>query len=148
MPTLQCRICTKRYREFKIRVTPELTPARRRRLPTCSKAFRIIYGGEWGPVTFPAFKAGDSSLRGWNGGFDFRTPPPNVSVLNRFRSMTDVACRDGPNAPRTLRVNDHENKADFCRPRMSMRGARGISSFQLSVWKTPAAFSRRCGGQC
>src|SRR5215469_5921477 len=59
--------------------------------------------------------------------------------------MTDVACRDVPNAPRALRINDHENKADFCRPRMSMRGARGISSFQLSVWKKPAAFSRRCG---
>jgi hypothetical protein len=26
-----------------------------------------------------------------------------------------------------------------------MRGARGISSFQLSVWKKPAAFSRKCG---
>src|SRR5215472_15080807 len=83
MPTLQCRICTKRYREFKIQVTPELTPARRRRLPTCSKAFRIIYGGEWGPVTFPAFKAGDSSLRGWNGGFDFRTPPPYCHAHER-----------------------------------------------------------------
>ena len=46
------------------------------RLPMCSKPFRIIYGGEWGPVTFPAFKAGDSSLRGSNGGFDFHTPPP------------------------------------------------------------------------
>jgi len=28
---------------------------------------------------------------------------------------------------------------------MSMRGGRGISSFQLSVWKKPAAFSQRCG---
>jgi len=28
-------------------------------------------------VTFPAFKAGDSALRGPNGGFDFHTPPPN-----------------------------------------------------------------------
>jgi hypothetical protein len=27
-------------------------------------------------VTFPAFKAGDSTLRGPNGGFDFHTPPP------------------------------------------------------------------------
>src|SRR5215469_15115425 len=98
MPTLQCRICTKRYREFKIQVTPQLTPARRRRLPTCSKAFRIIYGGEWGPVTFPAFKAGDSSLRGWNGGFDFHAPPPNYSVLNRFKSMKE--CR----VPRTYCV--------------------------------------------
>jgi hypothetical protein len=33
-------------------------------------------GGERGPVTFPAFKAGDSVLRGSNGGFDFHTPPP------------------------------------------------------------------------
>jgi len=30
-------------------------------------------------VTFPAFKAGDSALRGPNGGFDFHTPPPNRS---------------------------------------------------------------------
>jgi hypothetical protein len=28
-------------------------------------------------VTFPAFKAGDSTLRGPNGGFDFHTPPPS-----------------------------------------------------------------------
>ena len=33
-------------------------------------------GGEKGPVTFPAFKAGDSFLRGSNGGFDSHTPPP------------------------------------------------------------------------
>jgi len=46
------------------------------RLLVRSKLPRIIRGGEWGPVTFPAFKAGDSSLRGWNGGFDFHTPPP------------------------------------------------------------------------
>src|SRR5215469_1910051 len=84
MPTSQCRICTKRCREFKIQVTPQLTPARQRRLPTCSKAFRIIYGGEWGPVTFPAFKAGDSSLRGWNGGFDFHTPPPYPASIQLF----------------------------------------------------------------
>jgi len=30
-------------------------------------------------VTFPAFKAGDSALRGSNGGFDFHTPPPDQS---------------------------------------------------------------------
>src|SRR5271165_819579 len=34
-------------------------------------------GGEKGPVTFPAFKAGDSFLRGPNGGFDSHTPPPS-----------------------------------------------------------------------
>jgi len=38
-----------------------------------------MHGGERGPVTFPAFKAGDSVLRGSNGGFDFHTPPPNKS---------------------------------------------------------------------
>ena len=27
-------------------------------------------------MTFPVFKAGDSALRGSNGGFDFHTPPP------------------------------------------------------------------------
>jgi hypothetical protein len=36
-------------------------------------------GGEGGPVTFPAFKAGDSTLREPNGGFDFHTPPPKIS---------------------------------------------------------------------
>ena len=29
-------------------------------------------------MTFPAFKAGDSALRGSNGGFDFHTPPPRI----------------------------------------------------------------------
>jgi hypothetical protein len=35
-------------------------------------------GGERGPVTFPAFKAGDAFHSGTGGGFDFHTPPPNV----------------------------------------------------------------------
>ena len=30
-----------------------------------------------GPVTCPAFKAGDSALRDPNGGFDSHTLPPN-----------------------------------------------------------------------
>jgi len=34
-------------------------------------------------VTFPAFKAGDSTLRGPNGGFDFHTPPPNTQKRGR-----------------------------------------------------------------
>jgi len=38
------------------------------------------HGGERGPVTFPAFKAGDSALRGSNGGFDFHTLPPLFSA--------------------------------------------------------------------
>jgi len=41
-------------------------------------------GGERGPVTFPAFKAGDAFLRGTGGGFDFHTPPPNLLVIQRF----------------------------------------------------------------
>ena len=53
----------------------------------CSKPFRIIFGGERGPVTFPAFKAGDSSLRGWNGGFDFHTPPPTVFLSISWRKF-------------------------------------------------------------
>jgi len=35
-------------------------------------------------VTFPAFKAGDSTLRGPNGGFDFHTPPPHFIANQRF----------------------------------------------------------------
>jgi len=35
-----------------------------------------LSGGERGPVTPPVFKAGDTILRGLNGGFDFHTPPP------------------------------------------------------------------------
>src|SRR6516164_9897100 len=58
------------------------------RLLVRSKLPRIIRGGEWGPVTFPAFKAGDSSLRGWNGGFDFHTPPPYFS--NVYAGVCDV----------------------------------------------------------
>jgi hypothetical protein len=39
--------------------------------------FAMIFdGGERGPVIFPAFKAGDSALRGSNGGFDSHTLPP------------------------------------------------------------------------
>jgi hypothetical protein len=41
------------------------------------KIHRIIRGGgENGPVTVPAFKAGDSALRESNGGFDSHTLPP------------------------------------------------------------------------
>jgi hypothetical protein len=47
-------------------------------LLTRTKLHRIMHGGERGPVTFPAFKAGDSVLRGSNGGFDFHTPPPQI----------------------------------------------------------------------
>jgi len=36
-------------------------------------------------VTFPAFKAGDSVLRGSNGGFDSHTPPPSfLRACNYF----------------------------------------------------------------
>jgi|SRR6516162_5564084 len=43
--------------EFKIKLTPLLTPTPQRNLLTCNNLFRINYGGERGPVTFPAFKA-------------------------------------------------------------------------------------------
>jgi len=49
-----------------------------------------MHGGERGPVTFPAFKAGDSVLRGSNGGFDFHTPPPRfVGFLTVSRKFYD-----------------------------------------------------------
>src|SRR5260370_28203340 len=38
-----------------------------------------VPGGEKSPVTFPAFKAGDSVLRGSNGGFDSHTLPPYLT---------------------------------------------------------------------
>src|SRR5271165_3799321 len=44
-------------------------------------------GGEKGPVTFPAFKAGDSFLRGPNGGFDSHTPPPLCPVSTLAESV-------------------------------------------------------------
>src|SRR5215469_5439268 len=77
-------------------------------------------------VVCNAARAQDSEIS-----YSLRLPhaPPKSSVLNRFRSMTDVACRDGLNSPRALRATDHENKADFCRPRMM--GARGISSVEV-----------------
>jgi hypothetical protein len=43
-----------------------------------------LTGGERGPVTFPVFKAGDSVLRGSNGGFDFHTPPPLLHDAERI----------------------------------------------------------------
>jgi len=39
-------------------------------------------------VTFPAFKAGDAFLRGTGGGFDFHTPPPQISCIHEVISMT------------------------------------------------------------
>src|SRR5207245_9631228 len=49
-------------------------PSRQPALPSYT-----VTGGEKSPVTFPAFKAGDSVLRGSNGGFDYHTPPPHLS---------------------------------------------------------------------
>jgi len=40
-------------------------------------------------VTFPAFKAGDSALRGSNGGFDFHTPPPKCCKENAKRKSVN-----------------------------------------------------------
>jgi hypothetical protein len=53
---------------------------RRRRFQPIRSLSYTGGGGEKGPVTFPAFKAGDSFLRGSNGGFDSHTPPPTYSV--------------------------------------------------------------------
>jgi hypothetical protein len=43
-------------------------------------------------VTFPAFKAGDSVLRGSNGGFDFHTPPPQIVKQVCILVMSILLC--------------------------------------------------------
>ena len=40
-------------------------------------------------MTFPAFKAGDSALRGPNGGFDFHTPPP-ITQNEQYTSVRSI----------------------------------------------------------
>jgi len=47
-------------------------------------------GGEIGPVTFPAFKAGDPSLREPDGGFDSHTPPPSPRTALGFGQKLHV----------------------------------------------------------
>ena len=59
----------------------KLAPGRVVLLLMLGKVFRMCDGGEIGPVTFPAFKAGDSVLRGSNGGFDSHTLPPITFVI-------------------------------------------------------------------
>jgi hypothetical protein len=59
-------------------IAPEQV-AEPRRLHALTKLYNVMscsIGGERGPVTFPVFKAGDSVLRGSNGGFDSHTLPP------------------------------------------------------------------------
>jgi len=46
-------------------------------------------GGERGPVTSPAFKAGDSVLSGSNGGFDSHTLPPTIGL--KIDCVTDFS---------------------------------------------------------
>jgi hypothetical protein len=41
-------------------------------------------------VTFPAFKAGDSVLRGSNGGFDSHTLPPHLLICRELQ-MNEAA---------------------------------------------------------
>src|SRR5260370_14254591 len=60
-----------------------------RPLPPTKSFFFTCYtspGGERGPVTSPAFKAGDSVLSGPNGGFDFHTPPPRRTHFQEVRN--------------------------------------------------------------
>jgi hypothetical protein len=42
-------------------------------------------------VTLPAFKAGDSVLRGPNGGFDSHTLPPTQAAMKRRKTKFDAA---------------------------------------------------------
>src|SRR6266403_428305 len=50
-------------------------------------------GGERGPVISAAFKAGDSVLRGSNGGFDFHTPPPSHAYAHTRNNVGAASCR-------------------------------------------------------
>ena len=78
-------------------------------------------GGEKGPVTFPAFKAGDSFLRGPNGGFDSHTPPPPLSIPRRRRFCV-VA--NFPHAS-IRRITDAAQSQDACaKPYAQLR--RGV----------------------
>ena len=55
-----------------------------------------LAGGEKGPVTLPAFKAGDPALRGSGGGFDSHTLPPNgLSNLVYYPAGLIEAEREG-----------------------------------------------------
>src|SRR5271166_2788439 len=75
-------------------------------------------GGEKGPVTFPAFKAGDSFLRGPNGGFDSHTPPPLLPIPHRRRFCV-VA--NFPHAS-IRRITDAAQSQDACaRPYAQLR---------------------------
>jgi hypothetical protein len=80
----------------------------------------FLFGGERGPVTFPAFKAGDAVLRGPGGGFDFHTLPPtyllsvpcclivfhkwNMFQLNGFHRIA-LRLRDGVRIDLESRAN-------------------------------------------
>src|SRR5712692_2461454 len=72
-------------------LTPQLTTTLsrtgRRKLRTSTKPRNMTGlradGGEKGPVTFPAFKAGDPALRGSDGGFDSHTLPPYLFGIHK-----------------------------------------------------------------
>jgi hypothetical protein len=69
---------------------------------TIRSLFYNLGGGEKGPVTFTAFKAGDPFLRGADGGFDSHTLPPNLSVRiasivsDENRSFARKLCAGAP----------------------------------------------------
>jgi integrase len=101
-----------RCREFKIKLTPLLTPAPRSSLRTRTKFPKIIRGGERGPVTFPAFKAGDAVLRGPSGGFDFHTLPPlfmNVYGGLLWVSLVGVRATPPPTGQRVVAFGCRES---------------------------------------
>ncbi len=49
-------------------------------IKSCASIGLRTRGGEKGPVTLPAFKAGDPALRGSGGGFDSHTLPPQTTA--------------------------------------------------------------------
>ena len=91
-------------------------------------------------MTFPAFKAGDSFLRGSNGGFDSHTPPPSFlcfvsipgttvgTLLRSQLHVINIAVADGSPDPLTDRLSKISVRSDLRRFREFCGGG---TSFEI-----------------
>ena len=87
-------------------------------------------------MTFPAFKAGDSALRGSNGGFDFHTPPP---YFNSSKASQEDSPGVGCHSPYPLIIHDSTNRAG------ELRFLSRVHSVQLSSYLVPGLSSPGLG---
>jgi len=80
------------------------------------KAFTLrlytLHGGERGPVIFPAFKAGDSVLRGPNGGFDSHTLPPHLPKIDEVLGKRCLSARHRVGTSISTTLSGACNRAD------------------------------------